>query len=597
MDGLQVSCTSLPALHATGWCSGVQGTLLVHGACCFSKQRTCLHACIPCVVGAAFIPCPNGVLCRACATEAKREQRAQYSAGAVEPTYMRRVLQGNQLATQCTSLLDVGLHVQEHAHGFQRGSIAPRSLVHQPLLAADDVVAGLSTVLPTLPLHMHANAAGETAAPAHRAPPCPPGCDAASDAAMAGSAEDDSGSEYEDALSDSGDLDDAGRVLQVHCTNMLRNPLVQHYVTVGERRDAHVPASALSRSLCDANDAAARARGPLARQQHAAAAAGIGILVDERQAPHQRHARFVQDGLVPRTSPAAPDADEPCWYDAQDGSSDPWVGVTGAAACGAHDACDSDDDACSIDSDCSAAAGWGAYSSGADSGSGSDDDSDSASDISDDAGEPLRTRPDGTPVAGGGKMGVSVEAGLFPMIFTHARGWYRWARRSCLNHYLRMRMLTVFSLFTLYLPYLLYMFAVRQQHLLAAAMVDQVLQRDVARQRRRHPHATDSELVQDLLRNRVPATLTNSPAYFRSNLADLQCMVAKLGMPRLFLTLTEDEISTSRWDEIADLEQCMDRWVPAVPTPCVPPWCSAPARVRVLRSCNCAPARLLLALR
>ena len=61
--------------------------------------------------------------CRACAVTSKREERAQLNIGAINPTYMRNVLEGNQIATQCCSLLDVGLHVQEKTQCFARGNL------------------------------------------------------------------------------------------------------------------------------------------------------------------------------------------------------------------------------------------------------------------------------------------------------------------------------------------------------------------------------------------------------------------------------------------------------------------------------------------
>ncbi len=37
-------------------------------------------------------------------------------------------------------------------------------------------------------------------------------------------------------------------------------------------------------------------------------------------------------------------------------------------------------------------------------------------------------------------------------------------------------------------------------------------------------------------------------------LQDLLAMVDRYGMPTLFLTLTADEVSTTRWQEVDDIE-------------------------------------------
>ena len=463
--------------------------------------------------------------CRACAAPSKRDERAQLNIGTIDPTYLRSVLEGNQIATQCCSLLDVGLHVQEKAQCFARGNLHTSSLLHHPLVTSTDLVQGLSSVLQTLPQHMHSDAAAAPRAYSSEA-----------------TISDGSGSSTD--TSDDSDMDDAARVQQVLCANLLTNPLVQNYVTVAERTDTHITATALDRSICDTLEAAERNRGPLAKQQARSLVSSVGVLVDQRPAAVQRHACYVHAGLLPR-SIADHDAD----------STDDDEAYTDCESEGDSEEAEEWSDASDALPDTS-----DVYASDDDSAYSEDGDTTTSAAAAPARPVPLTTRADGTPISGDSKRGISLEAGLFPMLFTHGRGWYRWARRSCLANYLRMRACMVFYMFTLYLPFLLYMFVVRQQHLLAACLVDQVLQRDVARQRRRNPDATNSEVVANLLRQRVPATLVNSPAYFRNSLADLQCMVNALGMPHLFLTLTEDEVSETRWRELKDLDERLNRY-------------------------------------
>lgn len=71
---------------------------------------------------------------------------------------MQLVLEGQQTNTQCICLLDVGLHVQQHARSFARVEMAPRALVQYPLVSSEAIAHELSAVLATLPQHMSTQA-------------------------------------------------------------------------------------------------------------------------------------------------------------------------------------------------------------------------------------------------------------------------------------------------------------------------------------------------------------------------------------------------------------------------------------------------------
>lgn len=55
--------------------------------------------------------------------------------------------------------------------------------------------------------------------------------------------------------------------------------------------------------------------------------------------------------------------------------------------------------------------------------------------------------------------------------------------------------------------------------------------------------------------HKIPGTVAGSPSWFRDRLSDLLLMVEELGMPSLFLTLTADEMTDTRWDEVIELER------------------------------------------
>jgi hypothetical protein len=55
----------------------------------------------------------------------------------------------------------------------------------------------------------------------------------------------------------------------------------------------------------------------------------------------------------------------------------------------------------------------------------------------------------------------------------------------------------------------------------------------------------------------MPGSLPNSPEWHRNQLLDLLAMVDAWGLPSIFLTLTADEVSKIRWQEIDHLEKIL----------------------------------------
>jgi hypothetical protein len=188
----------------------------------------------------------------------------------------------------------------------------------------------------------------------------------------------------------------------------------------------------------------------------------------------------------------------------------------------------------------------------------------------------LHSRADGTPVTapaagpsadGAGLdpldgMRVSIEAALFPFLFPQGKGVYQWSTVAGhrLSDYLYYRLTCPFTIFTLYTPYLLYMYAIRQTYILSGYMSEVALHSEIERIKEREPEAREDEVLRDVMKHRVFSRMPGTPAYFADNLQDLLCMVQHRGMPSLFLTLTEDEVSKSRWSEIDDLEAFLDKY-------------------------------------
>lgn len=147
---------------------------------------------------------------------------------------------------------------------------------------------------------------------------------------------------------------------------------------------------------------------------------------------------------------------------------------------------------------------------------------------------------------------ISVECALFPFLFPTGTGYYN--GEHDFHEYLRLRMLTWLSPFTLYTPYVLLMAQVKQSILLLNGVSQVALERDLARFRQTNPDTTQRDALMHVAKHTVPASIPNSPMYHRSQLRNLLAMVDAYGMPNFFLTLTADEVSELRWPEYNVLE-------------------------------------------
>lgn len=519
--------------------------------------------------------------CRHCMDPAKREQRMKWSPGFIDPAYLRMAVAKNQTHTQLLSLLDVGVHIQERANGFVRGNVVPTSLVSDPLLDFSRDPMSAAEVA-SLIRDMWADArAGEDAdqddggasddsdeeacmqdAPSPRASRSPSPAPAPRSPTP----------DFSDEV-----MPDADRVAALLAINMQSNELVKRFLTLLEDPASHIPAAVLTQAVVSHVLEDLIKRGPLAHTQEHAQQVGVGMVQDVREGMRPRRAYYCNAALRPRAGAAgvhaphlpprlaspspppppqpqhpAPELVERLRMLAQDAphahplyeelsEGDPEEGWEGTGP-----APDSDGESDSEDGSAAAAA--------------VDDPAGVRSAPAAAPAVPLLTRPDFTPLAGGTDLRVSGEAGLTPMLFPNGHGFFQHERKGPgFTDYLLYRFSCPFTMFTLYMPYIMYMYAVRQQHVLAGHVQEQVLLRDIAKERKKSPDATTEDILRKIMRHRIPACMPGSPQYFQSSLRDLVCMVEHHGLPHLFLTLTEDEVSTSRWTEIDDLEACLTK--------------------------------------
>ncbi len=86
----------------------------------------------------------------------------------------------------------------------------------------------------------------------------------------------------------------------------------------------------------------------------------------------------------------------------------------------------------------------------------------------------------------------------------------------------------------------------------------QFLEQKLVNQRKQHPDTPDTELVRRIAKSPILRKVPGSAAYYKNALLDLLAMVKEYGMPHFFLTLTMDDASEIRWQEVNDLQKILD---------------------------------------
>ncbi len=102
-------------------------------------------------------------------------------------------------------------------------------------------------------------------------------------------------------------------------------------------------------------------------------------------------------------------------------------------------------------------------------------------------------------------LSMSLEKTLFPFLFPHGCG-------ACdgiggLLPYLKQIMSTLFSVFTLYLPHLFFMYQVQQAILLLNATKHLCLEKDVQRLKRQHPQWSEIDVLKNIMKFKLPPSI------------------------------------------------------------------------------------------
>jgi ATP-dependent DNA helicase PIF1 len=154
----------------------------------------------------------------------------------------------------------------------------------------------------------------------------------------------------------------------------------------------------------------------------------------------------------------------------------------------------------------------------------------------------------------------SMEHVMFPPLFPHAFGFLQ--AMSKMKQYLKWRMTCLFSLFTLHKIYPLFMYAMNSVRVLTQKATAATLERDLYQYKQDHPEASEEAAYKHILKHSVPSAMPGSPTWHRNHFKDLLVYVEHYGMPDLFLTLTSDEVSETKWTEVKQLEELLQKTYP-----------------------------------
>ena len=104
---------------------------------------------------------------------------------------------------------------------------------------------------------------------------------------------------------------------------------------------------------------------------------------------------------------------------------------------------------------------------------------------------------------------MTLESALFSFLIPHGNGAYD--GRTTLSEYLKYRMSTLFSSFTVYKPYLLYMYDICQTVQFLKEISHTCLEREIKQTKQAHPNMNDVEVLQHVTKYSLPSSIEGSP--------------------------------------------------------------------------------------
>ena len=162
--------------------------------------------------------------------------------------------------------------------------------------------------------------------------------------------------------------------------------------------------------------------------------------------------------------------------------------------------------------------------------------------------------------------GISVEFAMFPYLFPHGTGFYTPVESGVGAHfsfsdYVSFRTLSLFSLYTAHSTYLLLMRSISLVlKTLKRGQQVRIFTEEYKRIRAQNPKLSHKAILDKIVKERVPATVPHSPAFYKSGYYDLMCMARVLGLPHYFVTITMDECGDFNTAEYSHIDAFMRNW-------------------------------------
>ncbi len=149
----------------------------------------------------------------------------------------------------------------------------------------------------------------------------------------------------------------------------------------------------------------------------------------------------------------------------------------------------------------------------------------------------------------------SVEEAVFPFMFPFGEGAFDGSCRF--EDYLAFRCGCLFSPWKLFKPYLLYMYEIKMAHSLLDEAPTVAIEKAVKKYKEKNPEAKDEECMRHVLSHKVGKNIVGMPSWYRTQLHDLKCRAQTWGLPHLFMTLTADEFSETKFPEMEELDRIL----------------------------------------
>ncbi|WPT10825.1 ATP-dependent DNA helicase pif1 [Picochlorum sp. SENEW3] len=158
---------------------------------------------------------------------------------------------------------------------------------------------------------------------------------------------------------------------------------------------------------------------------------------------------------------------------------------------------------------------------------------------------------------------VTLESTLFPYLFPEGKGCYTPAegsRKTSLSdfqNYMKRRMSTLFSPFTMIQEYILMMYQIVRVMLCTTSGQKHTLKSAYDKRLKKYPRESEHDRIKNLVTYVMPKSVPYSPSWWRHKLNDLIAITRDMGLPHYFLTLTVDNTSELRWDEYNSMESIL----------------------------------------